>query len=170
MLFRRIFEHTPVIGMLVSVALLGTASISLAQGTWTTKGSLNFARWGLGSATVNGKIYAIGGEEAIGGGAPSNRNEEYDPVTNVWTSKAPMLIPRVQFGVCALNGKVYAVGGIYVPSDPALNIVEEYDPVTNTWTTRAPLPTGSWGVSSMRGQWKDLRHGRMGDKPSAATE
>ena len=109
---------------------IGTVSSVMAtEDYWVTKEPMQQARSGLGVATVNGKIYAIGGT-TTSGFAPSipgsavlgNRdiggfvgtNEEYDPETDTWTFKAFMPTPRILFATaicrrcCPEGGRGYA--------------------------------------------------------------
>lgn len=96
----------------------------------------------FGMATVNNKIYAIGGYS----GSVLRTVEEYDPATDTWTHKADMPTPRRQLIVVSVNNKIYAIGGVNFSSDPNSLIysysTEEYNPATNTWITRASMPTG----------------------------
>jgi hypothetical protein len=80
------------------------ADNSTVENTWVEKAPLQQARAWLGVASVNGKIYAIGGSTASGfepatfpyGGTVDHyvgTNEEYDPTNNSWTYKASMPTP-----------------------------------------------------------------------------
>jgi hypothetical protein len=104
--------------------------------SWTTRASMPTPRWDLGVvAGVNGKIYAIGGEDW---NAVLSVVEEYDPVSDTWTRKADMPMPNRSFAtVSASNGKIYVIGG-YGPSER----VWEFDPVADTWTQKASMPAG----------------------------
>jgi N-acetylneuraminic acid mutarotase len=101
------------------------------------------ARSGLGVVTVNGKIYAIGGEN---GDVTLRTNEEYDPATNTWTTKASMPTARSRFAIAVYQGKIYVMGGTTGSGDImgqqlATDANEVYDPLTDTWETKTPLPT-----------------------------
>jgi N-acetylneuraminic acid mutarotase len=82
----------------------------------------------LATATVNGKIYAIGGYDSAS--SILSAVEEYDPVTNQWTGKAPMPTPRAQLTTAEIGGHIYAIGGVTDISSPATAVatVEEYRP------------------------------------------
>jgi len=114
-------------------------------GTWTKKADMPTARWGLSASTVNGKIYAIGGESDWGDVIYSTV-EEYDPATDKWTKKTNMPTVRCYLSTVALNGKIYAIGGTnnFLSSIP---VVEEYDPVKDKWTKKADMPTARLGLS-----------------------
>lgn len=61
----------------------------------------------LAAASVNGKIYAIGGDEVDAQTAV----EVYDAATNTWTTVAPLPNGRGDLAVAGANGKIYAIGG-----------------------------------------------------------
>ncbi len=105
--------------------------------TWNQKANLPAGREGLGLASVNGKLYAIGGS----GGSSSNqyRVDEYDIATNTWVTKKAMTQPRSYFAIAAVNDKIYVIGG--GSSSSASNLVTVYDPSTDTWETKSSMPT-----------------------------
>jgi N-acetylneuraminic acid mutarotase len=122
------------------------------ENSWTQKAPMNEARGLLGVATVNGKIYAIGGDQgtyygyvALGGsvGNFSGTNEEYDPSLDQWTFKAPMPTPRCNFDIAVYENKIYCIGGMgrNASSSELKGANEVYDPATNTWETKSPMPT-----------------------------
>ena len=76
---------------------------------WTQKREMPTRRMWLGTAVVNGKIYAIGGESE----EPRilGTVEEYNPAFDVWTKKASMPTERRGLSTGAVNDKIYAVGG-----------------------------------------------------------
>lgn len=64
--------------MALIVGILAFSSISFAEtGKWINKHYMTTARVGLSTSVVNGKIYAIGGLNIVGGNALSTV-EEYD--------------------------------------------------------------------------------------------
>lgn len=127
----------------------------VAEGTWTEKAPLQEVKCNLGVAAVNGRIYAIGGENTTGGGVKVpetgftydgsvlDTNEEYDPETDTWTYKQPMPTPRSRFATAVLDNKIYCIGGL---SESGVN--EVYDPATDTWETKAPMPTARLQVTA----------------------
>jgi hypothetical protein len=140
--------------MLVLVFLTATCvtvdkpvfAASAVGNSWVEMAPMNYARSSLGVIGLNGRIYAIGGnnEEASGGselmpaqtfsGGIIGVNEEYDPSTNNWTLKAPMPIPKENFAIAAYQNKIYCIGG----SDRGNEV---YDTTTNTWKSKASMPT-----------------------------
>jgi N-acetylneuraminic acid mutarotase len=147
-------SQTPTALLLTLSIILLTFHVPLAYATedsWATKAPMQQARSGLGVATVNGKIYAIGGSNASGF-APSMpgssvlgvednvaTNEEYDPVTDTWTFKKPMPTPRLHFAIAVYQNKIYCIGGYTEDGNTGVN--EVYDPATDTWESKNSMPT-----------------------------
>lgn len=113
--------------------------------SWIMKLSMPTARISLGVASLNGKIYAIGGYKE--GTGTLATNEEYDPETNLWTEKASMPTARCDFGICTWQGKIFTIGGRNIPSGGGwerlhYGVVEVYDPLSDSWeTNRTYMPT-----------------------------
>lgn len=145
------------LAFLLVIVLLTTSPIMAAkpvsattpvENSWVSKAPMPTARFQLGVAAVNGKIYAIGGRDSsfriVG------NNERYDPESNTWVTLAPMPTPRAQFGIAVFQNKIYIIGGVvgsspYFQNDAmGINIMtganEVYDPATNTWEDKTPMP------------------------------
>jgi len=105
---------------------------------WTSKMPMPTARWDLAAAAVNGKLYAIGGWDAINQTA-LDVVEEFDPGTNSWTTKSHMPTKRSGLTAVVINGKLYAFGGID-KFNRLLTALDIYDPTTDKWTTAQPPP------------------------------
>ena len=119
--------------------------------TWQRKADMPTKRSGVAVSVVDGKIYAIGGEEIKkvpmykgwiheAKGLPTV--EMYDPVTDTWTQKADMPTPR-KTRTCVVDGKIYAIGGLavgpMVKKQGQLATVEVYDPTTDIWVTASRM-------------------------------
>ncbi len=122
------------------------ASMVTAGNVWFSMAPMPTAREGLAAATVNGKIYAIGGQSGSGSGLFLNTVEVYDPSANTWSTAAPMPTARSGLAVAAVNGEIYAIGGSGFSG--YLNTVEVYDPSSNTWSTGAPMPTARYQLAA----------------------
>ncbi|XP_004680361.1 PREDICTED: kelch-like protein 1 [Condylura cristata] len=104
-------------------------------------------RGGVGVATCDGFLYAVGGHDAPASNHCSrllDYVERYDPKTDTWTMVAPLSMPRDAVGVCLLGDRLYAVGGY--DGQTYLNTMESYDPQTNEWTQMASLNIGRAGA------------------------
>jgi N-acetylneuraminic acid mutarotase len=132
--------------------------------TWASKTPMNVARAYLGVSVVNGKIYAIGGDEGseIGNclyGTSMSSNvvnitEEYDTTLDEWVSKSQMPTARARFGTAVYRDMVYCIGGysgavVFIGPESYnwkteyydMGANEVYDPATDTWKTETPMPT-----------------------------
>jgi N-acetylneuraminic acid mutarotase len=108
------------------------SSPDVTENKWVSKAPMLQARYGLGVAAVNGKIYAIGGyaEKGVVG-----TNEEYDPTTDTWTYKTSMPTPMAEFATAVYQNKIYCM---------CESVNEVYDPATDTWETKTPMPVSQW--------------------------
>ncbi len=114
---------------------------------WTERAEMANARLNIGSAVVDGKIYAFGGISGQKGRFAIV--EEYDPVSDMWVRKADMPIARGIACANAVNGKIYVIGGIEQGAPwNATTRVEEYDPKIDTWSRRADMPTARYFFGS----------------------
>lgn len=94
--------------ILIFSFIIGPMSV-LAANSWVAKQSMTTARYQLGAASLNGKVYVVGGWQS--GFSAVNKFDEYDPSTNTWAVKSNMLTPRDGHGVATENNKIYAIGG-----------------------------------------------------------
>ncbi|PVX26785.1 MAG: hypothetical protein CW691_00285 [Candidatus Bathyarchaeum sp.] len=113
--------------------------------TWTTKTSIPTTSYGATSATVNNKIYVIGGLH-------SDLNQIYDPATDTWSQGAPIPTAVALAGAGATSGEkapelIYVIGGY--PSYDEVHLNQVYDPQTDTWTIGKQMITArhSLGVA-----------------------
>lgn len=90
---------------------------------WTYKSSMPTGRTRLTSATLGGKIYAIGGFNYNG---EQRTVEEYDPIKNTWETIRSMLTPRESLSSAVVGGKIYVIGGR--KGNESLAVVEAYNP------------------------------------------
>ena len=135
--------HYILIG-LIACGLFDFPSISFA-GKWEPKAPLLRQRWGLGVETVNGKIYAIGGQDDLP--VAGKRMAEYDLGKDQWTEKKSIPTGRFRIATGMVRGKIYVFGGT-ANNFEALPTVEEYDPKTDTWTKKTDMPTARLGLTA----------------------
>ncbi|KAI1882922.1 hypothetical protein AGOR_G00239880 [Albula goreensis] len=98
---------------------------------------MHYARSGLGTAELDGKLIAAGGynrEECL------RTVECYDPKMDCWTFIAPMRTPRARFQMAVLMGQLYVMGGSNGHSDE-LSCGETYSPQADEWTQVPELRT-----------------------------
>ncbi|KAJ8409493.1 hypothetical protein AAFF_G00228940 [Aldrovandia affinis] len=98
---------------------------------------MRYARSGLGTAELDGRLIAAGGynrEECL------RTVECYDPKTDRWTFIAPMRTPRARFQMAVLMGQLYVMGGSNGHSDE-LSCGETYSPQVDEWTQVPELRT-----------------------------
>jgi N-acetylneuraminic acid mutarotase len=125
------------------------------HGVWHTAKPAPMKRTEVAAATLNDRIYVVGGFEQPGLGnmlnlAITSSLEEYDPSTDQWTSRAPMPVGLHHVGIGVAGGKLYVIGGykqsVFSIWQPVATVYA-YDPATDTWGERAPLPTPRGALS-----------------------
>ncbi|XP_050407807.1 kelch-like protein 1 [Patella vulgata] len=98
--------------------------------------SMNIARTAVGATSLDGLLYAVGGECALLETQEDTLYlrcvECYDPVLKQWIPKTEMKVARSFVAVAAARGCVYAIGG--EDRSCSYNIVEKYDPKTEAWS------------------------------------
>ncbi len=146
------------------------------QGTWRTAAPAPLKRTEAVAATVNGKIYVVGGFEPPGLGnltklAITPALEEYDPASDQWTAKASMPMGLHHTGIGVAGGLVYVIGGY---KQSGLSIwqpvasVYAYDPATDVWTERTSMPTARGALAVAEFDGKLYAVGGFGEKGNSA--
>jgi hypothetical protein len=119
---------------------------------WQSHVAMDVARFSLAAATVNDRLYAIGG---VDGACPSpgpscpfgplGTVEVFDPMVTLiaqfdqaWTPRQSMATPRSGLATAVVNDRIYAIGGHTSGGSPVASM-ESYDPSSNTWSARAPM-------------------------------
>ncbi|KAK4377461.1 hypothetical protein RND71_003757 [Anisodus tanguticus] len=138
-------------------------SYNPADNTWTVHSCLNGKKGSLSGATLQDKIFAIGGRTdfesfsevemydpqvaaeldgalyVVGGFDGSNwaTAERFDPREHSWTKIESMSTKRGSYALVPLRGKLYALGG----HDGSQNVssIEIYDPRRGTWMIGEPM-------------------------------
>jgi len=124
--------------------LTSTASIALAQGSWTKLAPFPEPAEEISGAAAGGKMYVFAGLAPVW--KPIGMVYEYDPATNRWTRKHTMALPSHHVAFTTYHDKIYAFGGFVLPeSGPPgwvpINNAWEYDPAADSWKALAPMPT-----------------------------
>jgi len=104
--------------------------------SWKRMADLPTARFTMGIAVVNGKIYAMGGQISSG---VTDINEVYDVATNTWTTATPMPQAKNSFATAVYGNKIYCFGW---------NTNHVYDTVADTWEILTPSPTPRGGTTA----------------------
>jgi N-acetylneuraminic acid mutarotase len=136
-------------------ASLSTLPMEPDRGAWHKAAPAPTKRTEVAAATLNDKIYVVGGFEQPRSGHAANLTitravEAYDPSTDRWTSKAPLPVGLHHVGIGVSGGILYVIGGYRQAGDSvwqAVATVYAYDPATDTWTERAPMPTARGALS-----------------------
>ena len=138
------------------IVVMPVSGATSTENTWVEKAPMHQARSGLGVATVNGNIYAIGGSNS----GYVATNEEYNVTTNTWKTKTNMPTSRGYFAIASYQNKIYCIGGAtgtrLVDEESGFytaitsNATEVYDTVTDTWTTKAPMPRQGMQISAQQ--------------------
>ncbi|KAJ8021102.1 Kelch-like protein 20 [Holothuria leucospilota] len=104
---------------------------------WIPQEWMEIPRTALGAATMDGLLYAVGGECAYTSNIHTidtrylGHVECYDPLRKKWSQKESLNERRSFIAVVALRGKLYALGG--ADSESSYNTVECYDPAEDKW-------------------------------------
>jgi N-acetylneuraminic acid mutarotase len=126
-----------------------------ASRTWRPITDAPTARNSAASAVIGGKIFVVGGRQALKQPDGSLRQvnvanlEVFDPQTNRWEARAPM--PQAQGGLTAttVNGKLYVFGGEqWFPEQKVFASNWIYDPQADRWDALPPLPTPRHGLGA----------------------
>ena len=110
-------------------------------------------------ATLDGKLYAVGGGTITPGNSWLRTGQVYDRGTipeGTWASGTSMPLGRCCAGAAVLGERLYMVGGVVEgqPAPAASNTAEFYDPSATAWTSIANMNTArhSPGVAATGGK------------------
>ena len=113
--------------------LLLPLMISLQSNIWQPAASLNVPRQQLGTGSLGGRLFAVGGSD---GYSRLSTVECFLPETNRWMYVKSLNTSRSGVGVGVLGEAMYAMGGYDGRS--CLKTVERYDPLVDIWSFVAP--------------------------------
>ena len=120
-------------GLFTSVLCCSVSAVDAIENSWTTKAPMNYPRHNVALVAVDGKIYAIGGDQIYHSVSTTRVgfNERYDPKTNKWVVLASMPTPSSSFHAVAFDGKIYCIGR---------DLTQVYDISANSWSTKTSYP------------------------------
>jgi hypothetical protein len=166
------------IALMVAGVVSAPAAFAQQAGTWLTAAPLPQARDEVQAATVDGRIYLVGGAwmETKDGRRVEHYTDgfmtEYDPKANSWRERARAPEGLTHQGIAVLDGKIYLAGGFAgghhtLPSAG----VYSYDPAADRWRTLAPLsaPRGAIALASVGGMIHAVGGRIMGEEGTLAT-
>jgi N-acetylneuraminic acid mutarotase len=109
---------------------------------WTERANMPNPRNHISAASLNGKIYAIGGQHGQEEDQIAQSEVDcYDPETDTWTVVAPL--PDIRSHTVAstfvMDGKIVVLGG-EVGFNIQRSTVYAYDPTRNEWSLLGTLP------------------------------
>ncbi len=110
--------------------------------TWREGAPMPNPRNHLGTAVLDGKIYAIAGQHDHDGKLTTQNDVHvYDPKTDSWQQVAglPLAVSHNSNSSFIMGGRIIVVGG-EVDHLKGVSNVFAYDPKTNAWTSLTPLP------------------------------
>lgn len=97
----------------IAIVLAALCLASAVQaGGWGSAPALNTPRYGAAAATLDGKIYVVGGTSAAG--YPLAGVEVYDPAVGSWDATAVPPLPAAYSdgAAIALDGRLFFLGGV----------------------------------------------------------
>nr|MDT0660289.1 S8 family serine peptidase [Micromonospora sp. DSM 115978] len=107
------------------------AAAPLIDEAWTRVANLPASIYDNAGATIDGKIYSVGG----GSGTGNERKAwVYDPSAAAWTALPDLPSVRSKPSAAAVGGKLYVIGG-WGPGGTPVASVDVFDPTTGAWST-----------------------------------
>jgi len=111
---------------------------------WLEKENMPSARLGLKLVVLDGKIWAIGGND----GSHTRKVEIYNPIQNSWTSGPTLLNQRNAPVTWVQNGRIY-VGGGFSSNFGYQDSIEVYDPALRKWIHFGNFPEPKYYADSV---------------------
>ncbi|HEU4426109.1 MAG TPA: S8 family serine peptidase [Pilimelia sp.] len=129
-----------------------TGAAPSVDDAWTRIANYPVSIFDNSAASLDGKIYSVGG----GTGSGNERKAwAYSPLDDAWTALPDMPNARSKPSVAAINGKLYVIGGWGPGSAPQAS-VDVFDPVAGAWSTLAgvtnPKPRAAAGTAVADGK------------------
>ena len=112
---------------------------------WSPLPDMEKKRYDCAIASVNGKVYAVGGRDFIW---RLSIGEIFDPATNKWTPIPDMKEARYACAACPMGDKLYVMGGCKYGdchNGKSLSSVEVFDTITQKWSSIPNMKTKRHG-------------------------
>jgi N-acetylneuraminic acid mutarotase len=110
--------------------------------TWTALAPLPTNRNHMGAVVLNGKIYAVGGQQNQDAAEiPQAAVEVWDPSSGQWSSAKSLPFGRshIAGATTIVNGRIVVLGG-ETTFNSTVNDVSAYDPAKDEWVAMSDLP------------------------------
>ncbi|MBA3471521.1 MAG: hypothetical protein H0T53_17945, partial [Herpetosiphonaceae bacterium] len=119
--------------------------LNLDTGIWTSAADLPNPRNHMVAVSLNGKIYALGGQYTyLEESTSQGQVDVYDPTANTWSRAANLPTPKSHMPASTLvvDGRIMMIGGAIDGGSNgwASDDVLLYDPATNVWLQLPPIP------------------------------
>lgn len=142
-------KHTITCSVLTGLILCGffgfsTVSFGGRETGWKVLKEMPTGRWGLVTGAVNGKIYAIGGQDET---PDVHKMEVYNVKKGTWKDGKKIPTGRIWAAASVVKGKIYVIGGTK-DNLRAFATVEVYNTAADTWTRKADMPTPRMGLAT----------------------
>lgn len=108
-----------------------------ASDSWSFRARLPLALNHATAASVNDRLYVVGGHPPSGADAV-DAVFAYDPTADRWEPRASMPTARGSLAIGVADGKIYAAGGAPEARERDFAV---YDPAADAWTALPPMPT-----------------------------
>jgi Kelch motif protein len=107
-----------------SILMYNTASSS-----WTAKSPMRITRYAFDCATVDGKVFFVGGFEFSPTGTIIGPVERYDPFVETWSTPSRLQTPRYTLSASVVGRRIFTIGGVarFGSIDRPVDIVEILD-------------------------------------------
>lgn len=123
------------------------------HGRWESAPPMPSPRTGLGADELGGRIYVVGGFNALGKTVATV--EAFDIAKGQWASVRPLPKPLHHAAVVSDGVKLYVFGGMAGIAMTPVDSLYIYDPVTRAWTDgpALPDPLGASAVAFFEGKF-----------------
>jgi hypothetical protein len=118
-----------------------------AADAWRFRSPMPTPRAEFASASVDGRIYTLGGRSIVDGKqilGPVLTVESYEPATDTWHKLAPVPLDLPAMTTFGYQGRVYLFGEVW--RSGRLPVLLEYDPGTDAWRE---LPAPKYAPSAV---------------------